>query len=246
MGSIRPIFRPNRRTPPSERFTLLYAGILYPARSPGAFFQALSSLLRYGHVRREEIRVQFAGVFDYPGYEDNRKLVEQLDLQEVVEVLGYLPRKEVLARMMSAHALLLLGDRPAGARDYVPGKVYEYLYAGRPILALLPDCEAADIIRSTDAGSVVDPSKPEAVAEAIQSLLARWREGGHDALRSAKAEMYTRQKQTQQLAALMDSLIQTDAARAPGRRRGQRPDVLDLGRPASGAEPNECPGGGTP
>ncbi|WP_231493358.1 glycosyltransferase family 4 protein [Alicyclobacillus macrosporangiidus] len=207
--------------PKSDRFTLLYAGILYPARSPAVFFQALSRLLRYGYVRRDEIRVQFAGVFDYPGYEDNRRLVEQLDLQEVVEVLGYLPRKEVLARMMSADALLLFGDRPSSARDYVPGKVYEYLYAGRPILALLPDCEAADIIRSANGGIVVDPYKPEAVAEALRSLMSWRSEDGQDAQRPGTVEMYTRQKQTQQLAALMDRLVQTGAAQSQGRRRGR-------------------------
>ena len=60
-------------------------------------------------------------------------------------------------------------------------KVFEYLAAGRPILAVVPpDGQAAELVRETGAGVVVAPGDVEGIAAALRDLEARWRAGTLD------------------------------------------------------------------
>jgi glycosyltransferase involved in cell wall biosynthesis len=57
-------------------------------------------------------------------------------------------------------------------------KIFEYLAAGRPILAAVPpDGEAAELIRETGAGVVVAPDDVDGIAAALTDLEQRWRQG---------------------------------------------------------------------
>ena len=87
------------------------------------------------------------------------------------EETGFLPYGEALAAQRAADALLLLIPHAGGRGDSVlSGKVYEYLAAGRPILAAVPPSGvAADLIRRTGAGEVVDRD------DAGRSSQPRWR-----------------------------------------------------------------------
>jgi glycosyltransferase involved in cell wall biosynthesis len=58
------------------------------------------------------------------------------------------------------------------------GKVFEYLAAERPILAVVPpDGAAAELIRDSGAGVVVAPDDVGGMVEALTALHARWRAG---------------------------------------------------------------------
>jgi glycosyltransferase involved in cell wall biosynthesis len=60
----------------------------------------------------------------------------------------------------------------------LPGKIFEYLAAERPILAAVPPAgAAANLIREADAGVVVAPDDTDAIREALCGLEARWRAG---------------------------------------------------------------------
>ena len=71
-----------------------------------------------------------------------------------------------------------LGDR---GRGVLTGKIYEYLAAERPILAVVPfDGAAAQLVRDSGAGVVVAPDDVEAMREALLDLHRRWRDGSLD------------------------------------------------------------------
>ena len=63
---------------------------------------------------------------------------------------------------------LLLSDVP-GAERVVPAKLFEYVAARRPILAVVPDGECSDILRSHPAALVVPPNRTDLIAEALAS-----------------------------------------------------------------------------
>ncbi|MFB5189662.1 glycosyltransferase family 4 protein [Alicyclobacillus fastidiosus] len=199
-------FAPLDRAPASGKFTMLYAGILYPKRSPAVFLKALSQAIRSGRIRSDDIRVEFAGVFDYPGSSTNRELVERLHLDKVVKVLGYLSHDEVVRRMENAHSLLLIGDNDPTAHQYIPGKLYEYLYTRRPIFALLKQGEASSLIEHHEAGIVVPPDEVSAVEDAIVKMVQQFRTQGPAAANRPVPKSLTRPFQAGQLAQLMDEL----------------------------------------
>ncbi|GMA64677.1 glycosyltransferase [Alicyclobacillus fastidiosus] len=194
------------RAPSSGKFTMLYAGILYPKRSPAVFLKALSQALRSGRIHSDHIRVEFAGVFDYPGSFANRELVERLHLEKVVKVLGYLSHDEVVRRMENAHSLLLIGDDHPSANQYIPGKLYEYLYTRRPIFALLKQGEASSLIEHHEAGVVVPPHEVGAVEDAIVQMVQHFRTHGPVSANRPVPKSLTRPFQAGQLAQLMNEL----------------------------------------
>jgi hypothetical protein len=153
-----------------EGFTVVHTGTFYHGlRDPGPFFRGLSL------VRDLPLRVVHAGVL----HEDWVRALEQLGISDRFEVLGLLPREGVVPLQLGGSCLLSIGNR-GGLQ--LPGKLLDYLGAGRPILALRNDTHdiAADLVESTRSGLVV-PNEPASIAEAIRSMYAWWKEGALDA-----------------------------------------------------------------
>ncbi|WAH37837.1 glycosyltransferase family 4 protein [Alicyclobacillus dauci] len=202
--------------PQAGRFTILYAGILYPKRSPESFLKALSQALRSGRIHPDHIRVEFAGVFDYPGSNANADLVERLHLQKVVKVLGYLRHEEVTKRMAAAHSLLLIGDADPSAHMYIPGKLYEYLYTRRPIFGIMQQGEASSLIEHYQAGVVVGPTDIARIEDEIVTMVNHFRKNGPISDHRPVPRELTRPYQAEQLARILDEV--TGKPTVPKRR----------------------------
>lgn len=200
------------------KFHAVYAGILYQKRNPRLLLRAIRELIDEGLVNQNDVFFSFAGVFDYPGYTDNADCVRELGLTEQVRVLGNLPHKQALALMNGADVLLLIGDVSEDAGAYIPGKLYEYMGIGKPILALNMAGEATDIIQRFRLGDVADPTDKEAIKQAYLRLYRAWKEGKGPAVEAASKDQgpsddfservkpYERREQARQLAQLMDEL----------------------------------------
>jgi hypothetical protein len=76
--------------------------------------------------------------------------------------------------MTEADLLLLLAEKFV---IQIPGKTYEYLRAGRPILALTPEGALANLLRRVGGGLVVSPSDTAGVLAAVRESVLRWKEG---------------------------------------------------------------------
>lgn len=195
-----------------HRLSFAYTGIFYEKRNPRLFLQAVSELIAEGKVRKDEIVLRFAGVFDYPGYTENQDAVRRFGLEDVVEVLGYLPHKESLSLLKSSDVLLLISDTAPGSEAYIPGKLYEYMAVERPILAFSLDGEAAQIIREFQLGKVVPPTDLSLMKQAILEFVELWRKGNlNDSFAFAKdpekLAIYQRDTQAAQLAQVMKEVI---------------------------------------
>lgn len=195
------------------KFHAVYAGILYQKRNPRLLLQAIRELIDEGEVNQKDLLLSFAGVFDYPGYSENRDCLEALGLGDNVRLLGNLPHKQALGLMKGADALLLIGDVSADAGAYIPGKLYEYMGIGNPILALNKPGEATEIIKNFRLGQVADPEQKDAVKQAYLELYKEWKISGQTNGEDRGADFaervrpYERSEQARQLAKLMDELI---------------------------------------
>ena len=93
---------------------------------------------------------------------------------------SYAPRAESLRLQRDSEALLLLiPDAGGRGKGVLSGKVFEYVAAGRPILAVVPpDGAAAELIRETGAGVVVAPDDVDGIRDALVELHGRFANGG--------------------------------------------------------------------
>lgn len=149
------------------RFTMLHAGSLYGGRKPTALFAALAALRDRGLIDARSFCFRQIGRVALSGF-DMAEERDRLGLQGMVEMLPALPRRDILREMISASCLLLLQP---GTTVSIPGKLFEYLAAGRPILALAEEGETSDIVRESGRGIAILPEDQPQIERAIEQLL---------------------------------------------------------------------------
>ena len=156
-----------------ERFRITHTGSFFGRRSPQAFLEALERT-------DGDVVARFVGGLP----PRQRDWVASNGLRDRVEVLDFLPRAEALALQRDSEANLLLVPEAEGrGRAVLTAKVFEYLAAERPILAVVPpDGHAAELVRETGAGVVVPADDVGEIAAALAELERRWREGTLDGL----------------------------------------------------------------
>lgn len=144
---------------------LVYTGTLSGVRGldPVPFLEAFRRVAVRGGV--PHLRLAIAGRLTTA----ERELLDGLDLGERLTHLGVVARPRALALQRSADALVLLTASKASAAT---SKVFEYLAAGKPIIALAEGNEAAEIVRDTGTGILVPPDDVAAISDAI-SLAAQ-------------------------------------------------------------------------
>lgn len=162
----------------NEKCTLIYTGIFYKERNPRLLLQAVAQLIEEKHIQRNKIMLQFAGVFDYPGNSENMDCVHEHELGDIVEVLGHVPHQTALQTMNTSDILLLVADTHPDSGDYIPGKLFEYMAIGHPILALSLPGESTHIIEKYELGEIADPQSLEQIKSALLKLYKQWESAG--------------------------------------------------------------------
>jgi glycosyltransferase involved in cell wall biosynthesis len=154
---------------PAGRMRITHTGSFFGKRDPRPFLQALQS-------SGLDVVARFVGDFRA----SDRDWAETLSLGDRLELIPYAPRATSLALQRDSEALLLLiPDAGGRGRGVLSGKVFEYLAAGRPILAVVPpDGAAAELLRAVGAGPVVAPDDIDGIRAALESLHARFANGG--------------------------------------------------------------------
>lgn len=157
-----------------DRFLITYAGNLYHRRSPFPLFRALGSLFDSGDVTREQVQVHLLGHCDVANGTSVTAMAAACGLAGSVTITGPRGRMETLRRVARSDLLLLLAE---GLTQQIPGKTYEYLRTGRPILALTSEGATADLLRRTGGAWVVDPDDQAGVTVAVLDAYRLWRTG---------------------------------------------------------------------
>jgi glycosyltransferase involved in cell wall biosynthesis len=183
----------------AERFRITHTGSFFGKRDPRPFLSALAE-------SRSDAVARFVGDFRTA----DREWAEGLGLGDRLELHPYVPRRRALELQRDSEALLLLiPDAGGRGRGVLSGKVFEYLAAERPILAVVPsDGAAAALLRETGAGIVVAPDDVRGMREALEQLERRFRSGRLNGtpLAPADRERLSRRARVEELAELLHAL----------------------------------------
>lgn len=173
-------------------------------RSHVHLLAALDRLRTRDPAAADSVEVHLAG----PLTAGDRRVAEQSSARVVLR--GYLPHGETVSLIRSADLLFLpMHDMPRGERaGLVPGKAYEYMASGRPILAAVPDGDARDFLEACGTAQLVRPSDEAAMEHAVAAALARRERGEPPPQQRREAvERFERGRLAEQLAAVFDAAL---------------------------------------
>ena len=188
---------------PASSFEMVWTGTLSQMPDAELLFDALHEVLAAQPEARRRLRVRIAGPFD-SGYQDR---AVALGLTGIVEFMG--PRSHAESRRLQRSADLLLLWKPRGYPTMVPGKLYEYLDTGRPLLGVLPAGEEAADLLERGGGERVDPGNRTALAAAIARRYVAWKSQGRaPAARPSWLDQHARPELARQLAVTLDELAE--------------------------------------
>ena len=183
---------------------LCYIGTMAAHRAAAAegVFIALRQLQAEG-VTAAQLHVAFIGSFA-PALHD---WAAPLVAAGLVTVEGFVPHDAALARMRAAHALLLVLTDDWEGRIAHSSKLFEYLAVGRPILAVVPPGEAAQLVQGTGAGVAVAPTDVAGIADALREWLGKHAAGTlATRIDPAALRPYERREQAQHVSRLLDHI----------------------------------------
>jgi glycosyltransferase involved in cell wall biosynthesis len=196
----------------ADTFVITYAGNLYEKRDPGPLFRALRALIAAGEILPDRLRVDLIGWCEAARGRRVSEIANECGLGPCLRLTGPLSRAETLRRMRQSDLLLLLAE---GLSVQIPGKTYEYLRAGRPILALTSEGAVARLLRTTGGAWVVDPADETGIATAVHQSYRRWREHDGPAPDPAVVAAFDRRRLAGRFAELFQQRIATRAIGSP-------------------------------
>lgn len=189
----------------NDALTIVYTGSLYGLRNPGVLVAALEQLVATGAIARERIRLRLVGRVG----DDVARDLQASSLGDRIEIVPYVPHHESIRAVLASDVALLVVDRSSDSTAIVPGKVFEYLGAGKPVLALAPHGSAIEaLLTETGAGAVC--ATTDECARTVADWYRRW-ERGEPLVRPIPDAIarYERRNAARQLAAILDRLVST-------------------------------------
>ncbi|UJH67162.1 glycosyltransferase family 4 protein [Allomuricauda sp. SCSIO 65647] len=179
-----------------QKFTVSHIGSLLTDRNPELLWQVLSTLVKEHADFAEHLKIQLGGTVS----EQVLQSVRQYGLEAHIEILGYVPHGQVQKLQQAAQVLLLLEIDSVETRGIIPGKLFEYLKAKRPILAMGPEqWEGGQIVEMTKSGRYVTSNGAQSLKEVLLKWFRAYQEGSLT-INPTGIEHYHRRALTEQLA----------------------------------------------
>ena len=183
-------------------FNLTHTGLFAADGNPLTLWKVLGEMAACEPAFQEKFRLRLAGKVD-------REVLEALaenGLRDNVVALGSCDHATAVQEQRAATVLLLPLRNDPQYRPILPGKLFEYLAARRPVLGIgQPDGAMARVLTDTRAGVTVDWNDEAALRTFLADKWRQFRDGGVPATTGA-IEAYTRRATTEKLAQLLDNV----------------------------------------
>lgn len=184
-------------TSPEFLYCGRFAGVA--GRSPAPLLEALRVLDDAG----TPVRLRILGD-DAPS---TRAAVSAAGVCHLVRSEATVPHDDAIRAIRSADALVLVQARGVGPVTPISGKTYEYIRSGRPLLAIVPPGDNAEIVRrhAPDA-EIVESDRPDAIAAGVRAVLARL--PAETVERDPGFLVFDRRRLCRRLAGLFDEVVE--------------------------------------
>jgi len=157
--------------PSKDEFIITYTGTIADYYSPEVFLEALKNVKEKNPDVKYKLR--FVGILS----EGIKNKINELGLNENLEDIGYVSHSESIKYLMSSTILLLINPVVSNEDMVIPGKVYEYLAAKKPIINITrKESDLARIISEAKAGETFERSMQTELTSYLLTLTDKWKQ----------------------------------------------------------------------
>ena len=184
-------------------FSIAHIGSFLTKRNPAVLWEILAQLSQEIESFKVDLRLVFAGYIS-PRILD---LLESKGLSDTVVNMGYISHKEAIKLQKMSQLLLLTEIDSPETRCIIPGKLFEYFVANRPIVAIGPNkSDIKPLIDQTGTGQFFDYSQKEDLKAHIRSCYEQFKNGSLK-VNPIGLEQFSREQLTSTLASLIDAVV---------------------------------------
>jgi len=182
-----------------QKFSIAHIGTLVKDRNAPVLWKVLGKLVKNNESFRNQLQIKLVGKVDIFVKEQ----MELAGLSPFVHKIDYLPHNEVIKEQQRSKVLLLLVNQTKNAKGILTGKIFEYMAAHVPIIAVgPPDGDLAAILNKTGTGLISDFNDEAALEKNILFYFNNNLPGFNE----AEINKYSRKELTRQLCVLLDEL----------------------------------------
>lgn len=186
----------------TDYFLIRHLGSVDELRDPRPFVLALDYLLDQKKIERDDLKMEFIG----PVNNAFRDFIKEKKLDDIISFHPAVPHSSVVKLYRSSTLLLLILAHSEIAIGNMPGKMYEYMASGTPILGIGPENgDAASLIHSTSSGKVMERSDQKAMEEMLLNHYLAWK--SNTMYTTLGAPDYSREALTEKMCKLLDNLM---------------------------------------
>jgi glycosyltransferase involved in cell wall biosynthesis len=188
----------------TDKFILRHVGIINEKCDPRPLMSAMHALMNEDQKFASHVQIEFIGEV----HGQFRIYVEEnISLRSVTKFSGNIPHKELISEYGSSSLLMLVLHGYKDAEGYMPGKLFEYIATGIPVLGVGPtNGDASDLLLRTQTGKMFDAKDQSGIISFIKDNFQRWNDVETPAYTVMGADVYSRQKITERLTELLNSL----------------------------------------
>lgn len=133
-------------------FSLTHIGMLNADRNPVLFWKTIRQILDNNIEFEKHLKINLIGKIA----DEVKTSIREFNLEKYISYTNYIPHDSILKHQKKSQVLLLFINQVPSAKSIITGKVFEYIQAKRPILALAPvDGDLATILNDSESGKVV-------------------------------------------------------------------------------------------
>lgn len=184
------------------KFTISHIGLFIESQNPVNLWKALVELCNENAEFASDLNIQLIGKIDISIID----YIKKVGLDQYATILPYMSHQDVIVRQQTSQVLLLLLVNKPGTECILPGKLFEYLNARRPILAIgHTHGDAADVIRQTEVGSIVAFDDENRAKEIIKSYYQLYKSHSLN-VDTSEIERFSRRRLTESLVGILNEM----------------------------------------
>lgn len=184
-------------------FSITHIGLMNADRNPKVFWEVLAEIASENESFKRDLQIKLIGKVA----EEVVQELDRLGLKESLKWIDYVPHSEVQQYQRASQVLLLVINKVPSAKGIITGKIFEYLQAKRPILAIGPeDGDLAEILNATEAGSVLDNDNKAKMKELLTKYYQLFQQNKLDC-HSHHIEQYHRKELTGKMDELLKGML---------------------------------------